>query len=193
MHGQIWPSSREFGQYIAHLCNILPACAIYCPLVQYIARSCNISLARAIYFPGPKIYIFAVQYGIYYTDGAFDTPMKRDTTAYIMSVVCKVCYVSYRDTDITYSRWSWPSSKAMEIGCRLVKYWIIQNTHPQHTHIHTYVPHHTLSCWHMSMHSQEEIKGVFNKTCAITYSSYRNVFPIWALGRYACLYSDISS
>lgn len=35
---------------------------------------------------------------------------------------------------------------------------------------------------------QEDIKGVFNKTCAITYTSYRNVFPIWALGRYAKLY-----
>ncbi len=31
---------------------------------------------------------------------------------------------------------------------------------------------------------QESISGVFNHTCAITYTSYRNVFPIWALGRY---------
>jgi lanosterol synthase len=35
---------------------------------------------------------------------------------------------------------------------------------------------------------QEDIKGVFNKTCAITYTSYRNVFPIWTLGRYNRLY-----
>jgi lanosterol synthase len=31
---------------------------------------------------------------------------------------------------------------------------------------------------------QENISGVFNHSCAITYTSYRNVFPIWALGRY---------
>ena len=40
-------------------------------------------------------------------------------------------------------------------------------------------------------HAQEGIKGVFNKTCAITYTSYRNVFPIWALGRFLRLYPDI--
>mmetsp|Transcript_26797 Transcript_26797/g.43107 ORF Transcript_26797/g.43107 Transcript_26797/m.43107 type:complete len:843 (+) Transcript_26797:175-2703(+) len=33
--------------------------------------------------------------------------------------------------------------------------------------------------------AQESISGVFNKSCAITYTAYRNVFPIWALGRYA--------
>ena len=38
---------------------------------------------------------------------------------------------------------------------------------------------------------QEGIKGVFNKTCAISYTSYRNVFPIWTLGRFARLYPDI--
>ena len=32
---------------------------------------------------------------------------------------------------------------------------------------------------------QEGISGVFNRSCGITYTSYRNVFPIWALGRYA--------
>lgn len=35
---------------------------------------------------------------------------------------------------------------------------------------------------------QENISGVFNKSCAISYTSYRNVFPIWALGRFAKLY-----
>ncbi|XP_008143861.2 lanosterol synthase [Eptesicus fuscus] len=35
---------------------------------------------------------------------------------------------------------------------------------------------------------QENISGVFNKSCAISYTSYRNVFPIWALGRFSCLY-----
>lgn len=29
---------------------------------------------------------------------------------------------------------------------------------------------------------QEDIKGVFNANCAISYTSYKNVFPIWALG-----------
>ena len=32
---------------------------------------------------------------------------------------------------------------------------------------------------------QEGISGVFNRSCSITYTAYRNIFPIWALGRYA--------
>ena len=32
--------------------------------------------------------------------------------------------------------------------------------------------------------SQENISGVFNYNCMITYSSYRNIFPIWALNRF---------
>ncbi|KAI1884894.1 hypothetical protein AGOR_G00214580 [Albula goreensis] len=35
---------------------------------------------------------------------------------------------------------------------------------------------------------QENISGVFNKSCAISYTSYRNVFPIWTLGRFSRLY-----
>lgn len=35
---------------------------------------------------------------------------------------------------------------------------------------------------------QENISGVFNHNCMITYTSYRNVFPIWALGRYGRLH-----
>ena len=35
---------------------------------------------------------------------------------------------------------------------------------------------------------QEGISGVFNKTCMITYSAYRNIFPIWALERYTRTY-----
>lgn len=31
---------------------------------------------------------------------------------------------------------------------------------------------------------QQEIIGVFNKSCMISYSAYRNIFPIWALGEY---------
>ena len=31
---------------------------------------------------------------------------------------------------------------------------------------------------------QEGIAGVFNRACGITYTAYRNVFPIWALARY---------
>ena len=34
---------------------------------------------------------------------------------------------------------------------------------------------------------QEGISGVFNRACGITYTAYRNVFPIWALGRCAKL------
>ncbi|XP_024028379.1 cycloartenol synthase 2 [Morus notabilis] len=33
---------------------------------------------------------------------------------------------------------------------------------------------------------QQEIMGVFNKNCMITYAAYRNIFPIWALGEYRC-------
>eukprot|EP00656_Telonema_subtile_P058648 TRINITY_DN9994_c0_g2_i3.p1 TRINITY_DN9994_c0_g2~~TRINITY_DN9994_c0_g2_i3.p1 ORF type:complete len:704 (-),score=190.97 TRINITY_DN9994_c0_g2_i3:164-2275(-) len=36
---------------------------------------------------------------------------------------------------------------------------------------------------------QEGISGVFNRSCGITYTAYRNVFPIWALGRYSTSYS----
>ncbi len=32
--------------------------------------------------------------------------------------------------------------------------------------------------------AQESISGVFNYNCMITYSSYRNIFPIWALNRF---------
>uniref|UniRef100_A0A8C9TXW1 Terpene cyclase/mutase family member n=1 Tax=Scleropages formosus TaxID=113540 RepID=A0A8C9TXW1_SCLFO len=35
---------------------------------------------------------------------------------------------------------------------------------------------------------QENIAGVFNKSCAISYTSYRNVFPIWTLGRFCRLH-----
>lgn len=31
---------------------------------------------------------------------------------------------------------------------------------------------------------QENISGVFNHSCGISYTNYRNIFPIWALGRY---------
>eukprot|EP00800_Vazella_pourtalesii_P017683 TRINITY_DN5494_c0_g1_i13.p1 TRINITY_DN5494_c0_g1~~TRINITY_DN5494_c0_g1_i13.p1 ORF type:complete len:384 (-),score=57.89 TRINITY_DN5494_c0_g1_i13:419-1570(-) len=32
--------------------------------------------------------------------------------------------------------------------------------------------------------AEEDIKGVFNKSCAIVYSSYKNLFPIWALSKW---------
>uniref|UniRef100_A0A8C4R4G5 Lanosterol synthase n=1 Tax=Eptatretus burgeri TaxID=7764 RepID=A0A8C4R4G5_EPTBU len=35
---------------------------------------------------------------------------------------------------------------------------------------------------------QGNIAGVFNKTCAISYTNYKNIFPIWVLGRFARLY-----
>ena len=37
---------------------------------------------------------------------------------------------------------------------------------------------------------QEGISGVFNRACGITYTAYRNVFPIWALGRCHEVYGD---
>jgi len=40
---------------------------------------------------------------------------------------------------------------------------------------------------------QEGISGVFSATCAISYSSYKNVFSIWALGLYAAKYPGDAS
>lgn len=40
---------------------------------------------------------------------------------------------------------------------------------------------------------QEGITGVFNRSCGITYTAYRNCFPIWALGRYAHHYEGKST
>ncbi len=37
---------------------------------------------------------------------------------------------------------------------------------------------------------QEGISGVFNQNSMITYTSYRNVFPLWAIGRYLEMYSN---
>ncbi|KAM1413231.1 hypothetical protein ACFXTO_025856 [Malus domestica] len=37
---------------------------------------------------------------------------------------------------------------------------------------------------------QKEITGVFNKNCMISYSAYRNIFPVWALGEYPCQVLD---
>jgi len=36
--------------------------------------------------------------------------------------------------------------------------------------------------------AQEGITGVFNRSCGITYTAYRNLFPIWALARFAAKY-----
>jgi squalene cyclase len=38
--------------------------------------------------------------------------------------------------------------------------------------------------------AQEGITGVFNRSCGITYSAYRNIFPMWALLRYAAKYES---
>ena len=35
---------------------------------------------------------------------------------------------------------------------------------------------------------QEGITGVFNRACGISYTQYRNIFPMWALARYARSY-----
>jgi squalene/oxidosqualene cyclase-like protein len=37
---------------------------------------------------------------------------------------------------------------------------------------------------------QENISGVFNHNCMISYSNYRNIFPIWALGMYIHKYKQ---
>eukprot|EP00051_Salpingoeca_urceolata_P031664 m.12497 g.12497 ORF g.12497 m.12497 type:complete len:725 (+) comp4271_c0_seq2:368-2542(+) len=37
---------------------------------------------------------------------------------------------------------------------------------------------------------QESICGVFNKNCMISYSNFKNIFPLWALGRFAEAYPD---
>lgn len=37
---------------------------------------------------------------------------------------------------------------------------------------------------------QEGISGVFNRSVGITYTAYRNIFPIWALGRCYRVYGE---
>jgi len=37
---------------------------------------------------------------------------------------------------------------------------------------------------------QESISGVFNKNAMISYSNFKNIFPLWALGRYCETYPD---
>lgn len=37
---------------------------------------------------------------------------------------------------------------------------------------------------------QESISGVFNKNAMISYSNYKNIFPLWAIGRYCDAYPD---
>jgi squalene/oxidosqualene cyclase-like protein len=37
---------------------------------------------------------------------------------------------------------------------------------------------------------QEGVAGVFNRACGITYTAYRNIFPIWALGRCRAVYGS---
>jgi len=39
---------------------------------------------------------------------------------------------------------------------------------------------------------QEGIAGVFNRACGISYTQYRNIFPLWALARYARHYAPES-
>jgi len=38
---------------------------------------------------------------------------------------------------------------------------------------------------------QEAISGVFNGNCMITYTAYRNIFPIWALNRFVKKYYGV--
>lgn len=40
---------------------------------------------------------------------------------------------------------------------------------------------------------QQEITGIFMKTCTLNYSAYRNIFPIWALGEYRNLQATRSA
>lgn len=37
---------------------------------------------------------------------------------------------------------------------------------------------------------QGNSSGVFNKSCSVNYTNYKNVFPIWALGRFSRLYPE---
>jgi len=40
---------------------------------------------------------------------------------------------------------------------------------------------------------QEGISGVFNRSCGITYTAYRNVFPLWALARFQAHYKPLAT
>ncbi|KAF9114734.1 Lanosterol synthase (Oxidosqualene--lanosterol cyclase) [Mortierella sp. AM989] len=39
---------------------------------------------------------------------------------------------------------------------------------------------------------QEAIEGIFNHSCSISYPNYKHIFTIWALGRYAKMYGDVT-
>eukprot|EP00042_Codosiga_hollandica_P050363 m.599370 g.599370 ORF g.599370 m.599370 type:complete len:722 (+) comp58079_c0_seq5:29-2194(+) len=39
---------------------------------------------------------------------------------------------------------------------------------------------------------QESISGVFNKNCMISYSNYKNIFPLWALTRFMDKYPQVT-
>eukprot|EP01023_Acetabularia_acetabulum_P003567 TRINITY_DN11493_c2_g1_i1.p1 TRINITY_DN11493_c2_g1~~TRINITY_DN11493_c2_g1_i1.p1 ORF type:complete len:230 (+),score=28.76 TRINITY_DN11493_c2_g1_i1:309-998(+) len=60
-------------------------------------------------------------------------------------------------------------------------------------HKHDADPLHTAAKYLLSMQMsngdfpQQTISGVFNRNCMITYANYRNIFPIWALGKYKTL------
>ena len=41
--------------------------------------------------------------------------------------------------------------------------------------------------------AQEGIAGVFNRACGISYTQYRNIFPIWALARYHTMYEAVGA
>ena len=38
---------------------------------------------------------------------------------------------------------------------------------------------------------QQHILGIFNHTCGISYTNYRNIFPIWALAKYKKVYGTL--
>lgn len=40
---------------------------------------------------------------------------------------------------------------------------------------------------------QDAISGVFNRSCGITYSAYRNLFPLWALARYGTRFESTTA
>ncbi|TRZ03754.1 hypothetical protein DNTS_009746 [Danionella cerebrum] len=84
------------------------------------------------------------------------------------------CYVQSKNSQIHNTCWAllglmavrYPDIKVIEQGIRLL--------------IDKQLPN---GDW-----PQENISGVFNKSCAISYTSYRNLFPVWTLGRFSRLY-----
>ncbi|UKN02492.1 terpene cyclase/mutase family protein [Paracrocinitomix mangrovi] len=86
------------------------------------------------------------------------------------------CYIQHEDGQIINTGWAL-------LGLMKAKY-------PDKQAIEKGVEFLMSRQWENGDFPQEGISGVFNGNCMETYTSYRNVFPLWALARYYQYYAD---